>query len=142
MAQRFAIALLAAVVASSCGGGPVDPSENQVVERSGTVQPLGIDVPQEPIRISNLGEFSVTMTSLTPGNVFVGIGWGQSSPGGCGLIPGQTNIVSSGNIGRTVLSGQIFIKGDYCVAVFDGSLSFGSPPLTVPQNYRVQISHP
>ena len=142
MAQRFAIALLVALAATSCGGGPVDPSKNQVETRSGIVQPSLIDVPLPPFTISNLGEFSVVVTALTPGNVFVGVGWGQWTGSGCGLIPGQTNIVSSANIGRTVLSGQIFIKGDYCVAIFDGSLSFGSPPLTVAQNYTIQVSHP
>jgi hypothetical protein len=144
MAQRLALALLIAVAAWSCGGGPVDPSKNTVETRTGTVQPLGIDVPMRPFTVSNLGEFTVSVTALSPGggNVFLGIGWGQSNGTSCGLIAGQTNIVSSANIGRTVLSGQIFIKGDYCVAIFDASSTFGAPPLTVAQNYTVQVSHP
>jgi hypothetical protein len=142
MAQRLALALLIAVAASSCGGGPVDPSKNVTEPRSGTLQPLGISVPTPPFTVSNLGEFTVSMTALSPGNVFVGIGWGQWNGNGCGLIAGQTNVVGTANIGRTVLSGQIFIKGDYCVAVFDASSTFGAPPLTTAQNYTVQVSHP
>ena len=140
MAQRLALALLIAVAASSCGGGPVDPSENRTETFMGTVQPLSsADV---HFTVSNLGEFTVSMTALSPGNVFVGIGWGQWNGNGCGLIAGQTNVVGTANIGRTVLSGQIFIKGDYCVAVFDASSTFGAPPLTTAQNYTVQVSHP
>jgi hypothetical protein len=142
MAHRIALALLVALAASACGGGPVDPSKNTVETRSGTVQPLSIDVPTPPFTVSNLGEFSISMTALTPGNVFVGVGWGQWSGSSCGLIAGQTNIVGSATINRTVLSGQIFVKGDYCVAVFDASSTFGSAPLTVAQNYTIQVSHP
>jgi hypothetical protein len=141
MPHRLAIALLAALAAASCGRGPVDPSENVVETRTGTIQPLNSDTPRPPFTISNLGEFNVTVTALTPGNVIVGIGWGQWNGSGCGLIPGQTNFVTSSNIGRMVLSGQIFLRGDYCVALFDGS-SLGAPPLTVAQNYTVQVSHP
>jgi hypothetical protein len=142
MAQRIAIALLVALAAMSCGGGPVDPSQN-IIEPpfSGTLQPLSIGDPVQHFSVSNLGEFTVSMTALTPGNVFVGIGWGQWSGGGCGLLAGQTNVVSSGNIGRTVLSGQIFIKGEYCVEVFDAT-NLGAPPLTVAQSYTVRVSHP
>lgn len=142
MALRIAMALLVALAASSCGGGPVDPSKNVSEPRSGTLQPLGVSVATPPFTISNLGEFSVSMTALSPGNVFVGIGWGQASGSSCSLIPGQTNVVSSANINRTVLSGQIILRGDYCVAVFDASSAFGAPPLTVAQNYTIQVSHP
>ena len=140
MAQRIAMALLVALTASGCKG-PTDPSKNTTETFMGTVQPQSIGEPIPHFTISSLGEFSVTMTALTPGNVFVGIGWGQWSGNSCGLIPGQTNIVGSANISRTVLSGQIFIKGDYCVVVFDGT-NLGAPPLTVAQNYTVQVSHP
>lgn len=140
MAQRLAIALLAALAAMSCGGGPVDPSQNVNTSFSGTVQPLGFSEATH-FTVSNLGEFTVTLNSLTPGNVFVGIGWGQWTGSSCGLISGQTNVVSSANLGRGVLAGQIFIKGDYCVAVFD-AINFGAPPLTVAQNYSGQVNHP
>jgi hypothetical protein len=140
MAQRLAIALVAALAAMSCGGGPVDPSQNVNTPFSGTVQPLGFSDATH-FTVSNLGEFTVTLTSLTPGNVFIGIGWGQWTGSSCGLIAGQTNVVSNANIGRGVLAGQIFIKGEYCVAVFD-AVNFGAPPLTVAQNYSGQVSHP
>jgi hypothetical protein len=140
MAPRLAIALLVALAVSSCGGGPVDPSQNVNTPFSGTVQPSGISEPTH-FAISNLGEFTVTLTSLTPGNAFVGIGWGQWTGNSCGLIAGQTNVVSNANIGRGVLGGQIFIKGEYCVVMFDAS-NFGAPPLTVAQNFTGQVNHP
>jgi hypothetical protein len=140
MAQRLAFALWVALAVASCGGGPVDPSQNVTTPFSGTVQPLGFSDAVH-FTVSNLGEFTVTLTSLTPGNVFVGIGWGQWNGSSCGLIQGQTNVVSNANIGRGVLAGQIFIKGEYCVAVFD-PVNFGAPPLTVAQNYAGQVNHP
>ena len=140
MAQRLAFALWVALAVAGCGGGPVDPSQNVVTPFSGTVQPLGFSDAAH-FTVSNLGEFTVTLTSLTPGNAFVGIGWGQWNGTSCGLISGQTNVVSSANIGRGVLAGQIFIKGEYCVAVFD-AVNFGAPPLTVAQNYAGQVNHP
>ena len=138
MAQRMAIALLVGLVATGCSKGPVDPSENVTQPYSGTVQPASIGEPIAHFPISRLGEFNVTMTALTPGNAFPGIGWGQWTGASCSLT-GQTNVVTALN--RTVLSGQIFIKGDYCVIVFDGT-NLGVPPLTVAQNYTIQVSHP
>ena len=138
MAQRLAIALLLALFAASCGKGPVDPSENITDRFSGTVQPASIGEPVAHFTISRLGEFNVVMTAMTPGNAFPGIGWGQWTGASCSLT-GQTNVVQALN--RTVLSGQIFIKGDYCVIVLDGT-NLGAPPLTVAQNYTIQVSHP
>jgi len=138
MGPRIAIALLLGLVAAGCGKGPVDPSENIVERFSGTVQPASIGEPIAHFTISRLGEFSVVVTTLTPGNAFPGIGWGQWTGASCGLT-GQTNIIRELN--RTLLSGQIFIKGDYCVIVFDGT-NLGAPPLTVAQNYTIQVSHP
>jgi hypothetical protein len=141
MAQRHLVAALSLVLAAaSCGGGPVPPSENVTTSFSGTVQPLGFSDAVH-FTVSNLGEYTVTLTALTPGNVFVGIGWGQWTGSTCGLIAGQTNVVSTANIGRGVLAGQIFIRGEYCVAVFD-AINFGAPPLTVAQNYAGQVRHP
>ncbi|MEO8257034.1 MAG: hypothetical protein ABI868_06775 [Acidobacteriota bacterium] len=138
MAQRLAIALLVGLVATGCSKGPLDPSENTSDRFSGTVQPGSIGEPVAHFNVPRLGEFSVMVTALTPGGAFPGIGWGQWNGAGCGLT-GQTNVVTT--VGRTVLSGQIYTKGDYCVVVFDGT-NLGAPPLTVAQNYTIQVSHP
>jgi hypothetical protein len=81
----------------------------------------------------------VSVTAITPGNTFLGVLYGQAAGSGCAAI--QQNVASSSNLGRTVLSGQIIIKGTYCVQVFDPVNLVGTP-LTVAQNYTVQVSHP
>jgi hypothetical protein len=135
---RLAAALVVSLAACSCGG-PTDPSKNQTETFSGSVQPLG--VASNTFNVSNLGEISVSLTSLTPGNIALGIGYGQPSGNGCGLI--QSNAVGNTNIGRTVLTGQILIKGTYCVSVFDPSgVLLNIAPWTVAQNYGVSVSHP
>ncbi len=140
MTKHLAVALVSVLVASGCKG-PTDPSKNTTETFTGTVQPLGTGDPLAHFTVSNTGEFTVSMTALTPGNVFVGIGWGLWSANNCTLQ--QSNAVSSANIGKTALSGQIQLKSDYCVIVFDPSLRFsGFPALTVAQNYTFQVSHP
>ena len=138
MMKHLAAALVVAVAASGCGG-PTDPSRNQTETFSGAVQPLGVEY--KPFNIANLGEISITLASLTPGNVVLGVGYGQPAGTGCGLI--QSNAVSNTNVGRTVLTGQILIKGAYCLAVFDPSgVLLNIAPWTVAQNYSVTVSHP
>ena len=135
---RLAAALMAALVASACGG-PVSPSQNVTEPAfSGSVQPFSFG-PIHTFNVPNLGEITVTVTSITPGNTFLGVLYGQPAGNSCGVI--QSNIVSSGNLGRTALSGSIIIKGQYCVQVFDPVNSVGAP-LSLPQNYTLQVRHP
>jgi hypothetical protein len=134
---RLAAALGLGLMALSCGG-PTDPSKNTVETFSGSVQPLNFG-PLHTFNVPNLGEITVTVTSITPGNTFLGVLYGQPTGNACGII--QNNIISSSNVGRTALSGSIIIKGQYCVQLFDPVNSVGAP-LTVAQNYTVQVSHP
>jgi hypothetical protein len=133
---RAAIFILA-VAGASCSG-PTDPSKNKAETLTGTVQPLGQDVPR-PFNIPNTGEFSVRLTAFTPGNVAMGVIWGQYN-GGCSII--QNTAVTNAQVGRTILSGSILLKGDYCVAVFDPSSSLGTQPWTAAQTYTLEVSHP
>ena len=134
--RKLVVALAAVVIAAGCKG-PVDPSQNKTETFTGTIQPLNIDT--KTFQIQNLGEITVTVTSLTPGNVVLGVAYGQ--PSGTGCFPIQQNAVT--NIGRTALSGQILIKGTYCVAVFDPSgILLNVAPWSVAQNYTVTVSHP
>ena len=138
MIKRLALAFGVLLIAGGCKG-PVDPSQNKTETFSGTVQPLNIDT--RTFEIQNLGELTVTVTALTPGNVVVGVAYGQ--PSGASCFPVQQNAVSNTNIGRTALSGQIFLKGTYCVAVFDPSgILLNIAPWPVAQNYTVTVSHP
>jgi len=139
MIKHLAAALVVVLAATSCGGGPVDPSKNKTESFSGTVQPGSVDI--KPFTISNLGEISVTVNSFTPGNVVLGVAYG--SPSGTNCSPIQSNAVSNTNVGRQALTGQILIKGDYCLAVFDPSgILLNIAPWSVAQNYAVTVSHP
>jgi hypothetical protein len=138
--KSSAAALLVIALAASGCKGPTDPSQNVTVPFSGSVQPLGSDLPKV-FTVSNTGEFSVTLTALTPGNVYIGLGYGIPAGNQCQFQ--QSAGVSPAYIGRTSLSGQVLIKGDYCVQVFDPSLiSVLYPALVVGENYTVQVSHP
>ena len=138
MLRRLSIALLVAVIATACGGF-TDPSNNQTETFTGTVQPLGAT--SHAYTVTNSGEFTISVTSVTPGNVFVGVGYGQpGANGSCGLI--QNNVINSTQIAKTALSGQVLIKGQYCVAVLDPALLASIAPLPVAQSYTVQVKHP
>ena len=138
MLRRLSAALVVAVIATACGGF-TDPSNNQTETFSGTVQPLGAT--SHLYTVSNSGEFSISVTAITPGNVFLGVGYGQpGANGACGLI--QNNVINQSQIGRTALSGQILIKGQYCVAILDPALLANIAALPVPETYTVQVRHP
>ena len=135
--QLSAAIFILAVAGASCSG-PTDPSKNKVETFTGTVQPQDQQV-KGPFNIANTGEFSVKLTAFTPGNVAMGVIWGQYS-GGCSIL--QSTAVTNAQVGRTIMSGSILLKGDYCVAVFDPYSSLGTQPWTAAQNYTLEVSHP
>ena len=137
MMARLAAAVCLGLMTCACGG-PTDPSKNTVDTFQGGVQPLSFG-PVHSFSVPNLGEITVSVTTVTPGNTFLGVLYGQPAGSGCGII--QTNIISSSNVGRTALSGSIIVKGQYCVQLYDPVNSVGAP-LAVAQNYTVQVSHP
>jgi hypothetical protein len=141
MRSPCAAALFVFVILAVAGcKGPTDPSQNRIEPFTGAVQPL-MAGPAHSFTVSNTGELTVTMTALAPGNVYVGLGYGTPAGGQCQFQ--QASPVSSANIGKASLFGSVFIKGAYCVQVFDPSLTYpGYSALTVPQNYTVQVSHP
>jgi len=136
-AVTIAAFVLAGAMASACSG-PTDPSSNQTETFSGSVQPRNTG-PVHTFNVPNLGELTVTVTAINPGNTFMGVGYGQVAGGNCALI--QQNAVSSTNLGRTAISAYISIKGTYCVVMFD-PVGITGVALTIPQNYTVQVSHP
>jgi hypothetical protein len=131
IAGAFAMAL-AGVVASGCGGGVADPSQNVTETFSSTVQVGSFNFNQ--VNAARAGEFTVTLISLIPpAAVFVAVSFGVVLGGSCSPIVQPNPLATAGH---TVLSGQIRTPGTYCVQVADEGF------LTVPETYTVQVSHP
>jgi hypothetical protein len=128
-----------ALGASGCKG-PINPSQNATSTCTGSVQPLSYG-PICSFTVSNDGEYTVTASSLIPGQVYLGIGYGTFSAGTCTFL--QQSPAGPSSVGTAAISGQITVTGSYCVQAFDPALAFGGyPTLTVPENYTIQISHP
>ena len=82
--------VLSVVILSSIAcGGPTDPSKNTTESFSGSVQPLQFGQ-VHPFNVPNLGELTVTVNTISPGNTFLGVQYGQPFGGGCGTI--QQNV--------------------------------------------------
>jgi hypothetical protein len=135
-----AAALLVVALGTSGCKGPTDPSQNANSQCPGSVQPLSYG-PICSFTEANTGEFTVTVTSLIPGQAYLGIQYGSFSGGAC--TTQQSSVVGPSNIGTAILSGQVLVTGTYCVQAFDPALlSTGYPSLIVPQNYTIQVNHP
>ncbi len=134
---RIAAVLLLLVAASACSG-PTDPSSNTSQSFSGSVQPFG-QGPVHTFSVQNTGEITVVVNTISPGNTYLGVAYGQVAGSNCATL--QQNAVASTNLGHTALSGSIIVKGTYCVFAFDPINLIGIP-LTIPQNYTLTVSHP
>jgi hypothetical protein len=144
MARRIpltvGITILLAAVASGCSG-PTRPSSNKTETFNGTAQPANAG-PTHSFDVPNTGEFTVKLTAFSPGNVYIDFVWGQMAGGGCQPITSNP-VFGNSYIGRTVLSGSVLIKGQYCVFAFDPANVLGSTPVwPVAQTYTVEVSHP
>jgi hypothetical protein len=125
-----AATVLAAILFTSCGG-VTDPSQNQVQNFSAVVQPGSFGF--SPFNVSNPGEYTITLLSLTPpASVFVLASLANLVSGQCVSPIQQNSLAAPGHI---VLSGSIN-PGSYCVAIADEGV------FTVPETYTVQVSHP
>src|SRR5438552_19141989 len=134
--RRLALATAIAASLTACGG-VVDPSKNQTQEFSGTV-PVGAAGPSHDFRVSKNGEYTATITGLTPNSVvFIGVLVGQPTSAGCtNTGPFGTGANQSSQLNRPALNGFIN-KGDYCLQLFDpGNL------LPTTASYTVTVSHP
>ncbi len=134
---RIAAVLFLVVAASACSK-PTDPSQNVTESFSGSVQPYGQDA-AHTFNVGRTGEITVVVNTISPGNTYLGIAYGQMVGGSCGVI--QQNYVASTNLGHTALTGSIFQTGTYCVLGFD-PINLIGVPLQIPQNYTVTVSHP
>ena len=134
MRIRFiaAAAFVFAVLASISCGGITDPSKNTTETFTGTVPPGGRGT-VHTFNISNNGEYSVKVTSMTPTfNSFFGTFLGTGD--GCSLTV-QVNTLST--VGAQSLNGPIFQKGAYCVLVYDAYST-----MTTTETYTLTVSHP
>ena len=125
------IVVTVALSLPSCGIS--DPSANTEDTFSNTLTVRGTNV--HNFSASKSGEFSVKITAFSPDSgSIVGTGFGQpSGVGSCGLDPVYT---TQAVLNRTAITGPIYQKGAYCIAVFDVGL------LTAAQNYTLVVSHP
>jgi hypothetical protein len=134
------VAALLAAVASGCGG-PARPSSNKTETFSGTAQPANAG-PTHSFDVPNTGEFTVKLTAFSPGNVYVDFVWGLMGGGACQPLTSNP-VYGNSYIGRTVLSGSVLTKGQYCVFVFDPANVLGQTPVwPIAQTYTVEVSHP
>jgi hypothetical protein len=140
MRTSSAAALFVVALAAAGCKGPTDPAQNVNSTCQGSVQPLS----QGPIcsfTESNTGEFTVSVTSMIPGQAYLGLVYGSFSGGACAQQ--QSGIAGPSNIGAASITGQVLVTGTYCVQAFDPSLlSAAYPSLLVPQNYTIQVNHP
>jgi hypothetical protein len=138
--KSSAAALLVVALGASGCKSPTDPSQNATSTCQGSVQPFSYG-PICSFTNSNTGEFTVTMTSLIPGQAYIGLLYGSFSGGACASQ--QSSVVGPSNIGTASLTGQVLVTGAYCVQAFDPALlSTGYPSLVVPQNYTIHVNHP
>ena len=119
----------AAVLAGGCDG-VIDPSQNQVEERSGIMQPLGTEIHQ--FSVSKSGEFEVRITALSNADAILLMAYGPQAGGCTGVTLGsayrQLNQIGFGGLIQ---------PGQYCVYLQD---EVGT--LRGPTTYTLRISHP
>ena len=121
--------LLVAVLAAGCDG-VIDPSQNQVEDRSGTIDPLGIVA--HDFTVSKTGEFEIRITALSNPDAILLMAYGPES-GGCTGVTLGTAYRTLNQIGF----GGLIQPGRYCAYLQD---DLGT--LRGPTTYTLRISHP
>jgi hypothetical protein len=122
---------LAGAVTISCGG-IVDPSQNVVETKNGTIA-VGGNV-QLHFNAASTGELTVKVLSLTPASTaVVGVLWvDQASDGSCSGPQRGGNQVGA-NV--TAISSQVQ-QGPFCIVLYDAGF------YTAPETYSISVSHP
>lgn len=132
LSVRFSLAVLplaAALLAGACGG-IISPSENQIDEFSGSVDPLG-EGPLHEFQVSRNGEFEIRLSALDPPTAYLTVALGRFAAGSCQQQLG----VWTGTLNEILLTGLIN-TGRHCVLVFDEGF------ITDRVSYTVRVSHP
>jgi hypothetical protein len=123
------LALGAAALLTACGGVST-PSTSASEKFTGTI-PVGGRGPVHSFTLSKLGEYTVTLTDLTPatGNP-IGVGFGNPSGADCAITSAQPVIRGQQPFGGSLA------KGTYCLVLYDpGSMAQS-------ENYTVTVVHP
>jgi hypothetical protein len=120
---------LAAVSAAGCGG-VIDPSQNTVEDKSGTIVPGGLVA--QTFSVSKNGEFEIRITNLNNADAFILMAYGPDVGGCTGNILGQ----AYRQLNQSGFGGSIQ-KGNYCVYLSDDRLM-----LKAESPYTLRISHP
>ena len=135
----LASALVLAIAAAACGGGPTNPSQNQVDNFTVTIVPVsgggsGTSSPSTFV-VANTGELTITVPTATPTpNNYLGLFLGNTaSDGSCsGAIVNQFVAV-----GQAAYTNGNILKGNYCVSLSD---IYGI--LTATTTFTIKVSHP
>jgi hypothetical protein len=134
-----ALCAAASLLGASCTH-VTDPSKNVTQTFTGTITPAalggtGQGTPVAQFDISSTGEYTVKVTQMTPTfNNFVGVSLLTASD--CSVLVDQRTAL----IGAQAMAGPFFQTGHYCVLVYE--LAALGAPMTVVENYSVEVSHP
>jgi hypothetical protein len=128
-ARILAPLFLAAVLAGGCGG-VIDPSQNQVDEKTGTIAPGGLVF--QPFSVSKNGEFEIRITNLNNADALLHMAYGPDTGGCTGASLGEKYL----QLNQAGFGGLIQ-KGNYCVYLRDDLLA-----LKAESPYTLRISHP
>jgi hypothetical protein len=114
----------------SCGG-VVGPSQNQIEEFAGAVEPLG-EGEQHEFQVSRNGEFEIRLSALQPSaGVILQVLLARFAGGFCDQVVG----VNFAQLNAIALTGAI-TTGRYCVVVYDEGF------ITERVTYTLRVSHP
>ena len=120
---------LAAVLAAGCDG-VIDPSQNTVEDKPGTIAPGGFSF--QTFSASKNGEFEIRITNLNNADAFLHMYYGQDVGGCNGNYLGD----AYRQLNQAGFGGSIQ-KGNYCVYLRDDLLA-----LKTESPYTLRISHP
>ena len=126
----LAFFVIAAVLSGGCGG-VIDPSENQVDDFPGTIQPLSSVF--HPFTVSKNGEFEIRITALSNADAVLLMLYGLDA-GGCN---GSSILGQAYRTLNQIGFGGLIQPGRYCAYLVD---DLGV--LRGPTTYNLRISHP
>jgi hypothetical protein len=120
---------LGAVLTAGCGG-VIDPSKNQVEDRTGTITPGGFV--WQAFSVSKNGEFEIRITNLNNADAFLHMAYGPDQGGCTGASSGDAyRQLNQAGFGGTIQ------KGNWCAYLKDDLLA-----LKTESPYTLRISHP
>lgn len=129
IARVLAPLCVTAILGSGCGG-VIDPSQNQVEDVNGTIDPGGASSQQ--FSVSRQGEFEIRITNLNNADALLRMAYGPEA-GGC---TGATLGSAYRQLNQAGFGGLIS-PGRYCVYLIDDLLA-----LRASSPYTLRISHP